>query len=150
MPEQSKRQGQNENEALGLLANGSAGDWEISVDETTREPDRWFVQLQGPSVYFSFEIPSPEMISQALDFLGVRSPSSSSKTRVSAENDSLVLGQHRQAPVILVRDDEYEERYFLVIGQMADPVVRFMIAGQDWKDIQEALRQASGDLEDEG
>ncbi len=151
MPVQRKQRGQpeNDNEDLGLMANGSSGDWEVAVDETTKGPDRWFVQLEGPSVCFSFEVPSPEMIPRALDFLGGPSSSKGPYAGFPAENGSLVLGKHRQTPVILVRDDEYKGRFFLVIGQEADVVVRFTIAGQDWKDIQEALRQATEDLEDE-
>jgi hypothetical protein len=152
MSAQRKQRGQpeNDNEGLGLMANGSSGDWEVAIDETTKGPDRLFVQIEGPSVYFSFEIPSPEMISRAFDFLGGVSSPQGPRARAPAQNGPLVLGQHRQTPVILVRDDEYEDRYFLVIGQEADFVVRFTIAGQDLKDIKEALRQASEDLEDEG
>jgi hypothetical protein len=54
----------NDNEGLGLMANGSSGGWEVAVDETSKGPARRFVQLEGPSVYFSFEVPSPDMISQ--------------------------------------------------------------------------------------
>lgn len=152
MPIQRKQRGQPENskEALGLMANGSSGGWEVSVDETTKGPERWFVQLEGPSVYFSFEIPSPEMIATALDFLGGCSSSKGAHALFSAENGSLVLGKHRQTPVILARDDEYKDRYFLVIGEEADVGVRFTITGQDLKDIREALHQASEDFEDAG
>jgi hypothetical protein len=90
------------------------------------------------------------MISQALNFLVERSSPQGPRARSSAENGSLALGKHRQTPVVLVHDDEYKDRYFLVIGQEADVVVRFTIAGKDLKDIQEALREATEDLEDEG
>lgn len=152
MPVQRKQQGQPEidNECLGLMANGSSGGWEVAVDESTKGPERWFVQLEGPSVSFSFEIPSPQTISQTLDFLGGRSSPKGSNARLSGENGSLILGKHQQTPVILVRDDEYKDRYFLVIGQEADVVVRFTIAGKDLKGITEALRQTMEDLEDEG
>jgi hypothetical protein len=152
MPVQRKQRGQseNDNESLGLMANGSSGEWEFTVDDTTKGPDRWFVQVEGPSVCFSFEVSSPDMICQALDFLGGRSSSKGSHASFSAENGSLLLGKHGQTPVILVRDDEYKDHYFLVIGQEADAVVRFTIAGKDLGDIKEALRQAAEDLEDEG
>jgi hypothetical protein len=150
MQSKQRRQPKNDNEGRGLMANGSSGNWEVAVDETTKGPERWFVQLEGPSVYFSFEIPSPDLIPKALDFLGGYSSSKGPHAGSSAENGSLVLGKHRQTPVVLVRDDEYEDRYFLVIEHEADVVVRFSIAGQDLKDIQEALSQATEDIEDEG
>lgn len=152
MPVQRKQreQPENDNECFGLMANGSSGEWAVAVDETIKGPERWFVQLEGPSVYFSFEVPSPEMISTALDFLGGSSSPKGPHARISAEIGSLVLGKHRQTPVVLVRDDEYKDRYYLVVGEEADVVVRFTIAGQGLKDIQEALRQAMEDIEDEG
>ena len=152
MPAQRKQRGEpeNDNENLGLMANGASGDWEVAVDETTKGPDRWFVQIEGPSIYFSFEIASPEMIAQALGFLEGHSSTHGSHAIFSTENGSLLFGKHQQSPVILVRDDEYKDRYFLVVGQEADVVVRFMIAGQDLKDVKEAFRQTTADLEDEG
>lgn len=151
MPIQRKQRGQHENnsEHLGLMANGSSGEWQIAVDETTKGPDRWFVQLEGPSVYFSFEIHSPGTISQALDFLEGRSSPKEPNAQSSEENGTLVLSKQRQTSVILVRDDEYTDRYFLVIRQEVDTVMGFTIAGKDLKDIQETLRQAIEDIEDE-
>src|ERR1700682_3156853 len=145
MPVQRKLPGrpENDDESLGLMANGSSGRWEVAVDETTAGPDRWFVQIEGPSAYFPFEIPSPEVISKALDFLGRRSSPKEPHARNSAGNGSLVLGGRQQTPVLLVRDDEYEDRYFLVFGQEAALAVRFTIAGKDLEDIREALRQAT-------
>lgn len=142
MQRNQRRKPETDNECLGLMANGSSGDWEVAIDETTKGPERWFVQLEGPSVHFSFEIPSPKIIAAALDFLGGRSS-------LSVEDGSLVLGNHRQTSAILVRDDEYKDRYFLMMGQGAEVVVRFTIAGQDLKDIREAFRQATEDLENE-
>jgi hypothetical protein len=152
MPMQRKQRGQpeNNNEALGLMANGSSGGWEVSVDEATKGPERWFVQLEGQSVYFAFEIPSPEMIATALEFLEGHSSPKGTHSQFSAENGSLILGKHRQIPVILVHDDEYKDRFFLIIGQEADVVVRFTIAGEDLTEIKEALRQATEDLEEQG
>jgi hypothetical protein len=152
MPVKRKQRGQpeNDNEGFGLLANGSSGAWSVEVDETTKGPERWFVQIEGPSVCFSFEVSSPGMISKALDFLGECSSSRVPHAGFSAAKGWLVLGQRRDTPVILVRDGEYTDRYFLVIGEEEDAVVRFTIAGQDLKDIQEALRQATEDIEDDG
>lgn len=150
MHRKQRGQPENENESLGLMANGSSGGWEVAVDETLKGPERWFVQLEGPSISFSFEISSPGMICRALDFFGGRSTPQGPRARFSAENDSLLLGKHRQTSVILIRDDEYKDRYFLVVGQEADVVVRFAISGQDVKDIMEALRQTAEDFEDEG
>jgi hypothetical protein len=47
-------------ENLGLLANGSSGSWEVSIDESVSGTERWFAQIEGPSLWLYFEIPSPE------------------------------------------------------------------------------------------
>src|SRR5688572_17469626 len=44
--------------AVGLLAYGSAGAWEVSIDESTTGEEKWFAQVEGPSVYLYFAIPS--------------------------------------------------------------------------------------------
>src|SRR5438067_10170353 len=56
-------------ENLGLLANGSSGRWEVSIDETVSGTERWFAQVEGQSLWLSFEIPSPEIISKVIQFL---------------------------------------------------------------------------------
>jgi hypothetical protein len=34
---------------IGLLANGSSGAWRVDVDESISGPERWFLQIEGPS-----------------------------------------------------------------------------------------------------
>jgi hypothetical protein len=150
MPTQRKPQahGEGDNGGLGLMANGSSGGWEVAVDETTSGPDRWFVQIEGPTTYCYFEIPSPGMVCKALEFLGGHGDPENLHAGPSDKNRSLVIGKHPKTPVILVRDDEYADRYFLVIGPKA-ALVWLSIAGKDLKDLTEALRQAVEDIEDD-
>jgi hypothetical protein len=63
-------------EALGLLANGSSGDWEVSIDQTTSGPARLLLEIEGRSVHLDFELPSLETIPKIIDFLEM-GPSSS-------------------------------------------------------------------------
>jgi hypothetical protein len=136
-----------DNGTFGLLANGSCGPWEIAIDETTSGPDRWFAQIEGPFVSLYFEIPSPDLAGKLLPFLEGRpqgQPVSSSDLAVT-----LVLGRADQTPVTLVRDDEYLDRCFLVIGPEARPVVRLTLAGADLTNLSGALRQVAEDLQEE-
>ncbi len=128
-------------EAFGLLANGCSGPWEIAVDEHISGADRWSVQIEGPSVSFYFEIPSLETISKMAQFLDRSIPSSET-------NDLLLISKDQQMPVTLIKDDEYADRFFLVVGPTANPMVRFTIAGKDVTDFLEALRQAIDDTSD--
>src|SRR5436305_11578214 len=52
-----------------LVANGLAGSWEISVDETTDGPQRWYLQIDGPMCYLNFRIADPIVVRASLDFL---------------------------------------------------------------------------------
>jgi hypothetical protein len=58
------------NESLGLTAIGSAGSWEVAIDETTSgTTQKWFAQIEGHSVYLYFAVQSPRVIDKMLDFL---------------------------------------------------------------------------------
>jgi hypothetical protein len=135
---------------FGLLANGSSGQWEVGIDETTTGPDRWFAQLEGPSVSFYFEISSVDIVAKMIQFLE-SSPAAKkhSPTRAGEGNGALVLSKDKKSPVTLVKDDEYEDRFFLVVGLMESPTVRFVLAGTDATQIADALRQVKEDLEAE-
>jgi hypothetical protein len=37
-------------ENLGLLADGSSGALEVSIDETITGLEQWFAQIEGPSI----------------------------------------------------------------------------------------------------
>jgi hypothetical protein len=127
---------------LGLLANGSFNGWDVNVDETTSGPDRWFLQIEGPSIYFNFEIPSLDTISQVGRFLGARQTG-----RGSRSNAELSIGENKHAPVRLLRDDEFADRFFLVIGPADAPLVRYALSGVDLKSVVAALEQVVEDLE---
>ena len=130
---------------LGLLAFGSCGGWQIHVDEATAGPDRWFLQIEGPSAYFDFEIPSPGVIVEVLRFLGPR-PAAVAR---SADRDfELVIGTDAHNPVGLRRDVEFDDRFFLVFGSPGTPVIHYTLAGEDVKCVAAALEHVLEDLRD--
>src|SRR2546429_6354439 len=103
--------------SFGLLANGSSGPWEITIDETTAGPDRWYAQIEGPSVTFCFEIPSLDVVGKMIQFLESRQPPARKRSDDSTDwNGSLLIGKDKRTPVTLVKDDEYEDRFFLAVG----------------------------------
>jgi hypothetical protein len=137
-------------ETFGLLANGSSGQWEVAIDETTTGANRWFAQLEGPAMSFYFEIPSVDIVAQMLQFLE-SSPAAKEQlpTRAGEGKGALVLSKDKKTPVTLVKDDEYGDRFFLVVGLMESPVVRFILAGTDAIQIADALKQVKEDLEED-
>jgi hypothetical protein len=135
-------------ENLGLLANGSSGPWEVSIDESVSGVERSFAQIEGPSLWLYFEIPSPDIIPKMIQFLlppGTKReemPSRSSRR----SNKLLDISKPEETPVSLVRDDEYKDRCFIVVGRSDSPIVRFSIAGEDLDNLVEALRQVEADI----
>jgi hypothetical protein len=124
---------------LSLLANGSSGRWDVAVDETTSGPDRWFLQIEGPAASLYFEIPSVDVVSRMLTLLSPHPEDGAGP---------LSVGTDEGTPVTLVRDDEYSDRFFLIVGPADRPIARFVIAGTDAAEIAEALRQARADIDD--
>jgi hypothetical protein len=145
VPKNSRTQVEN-NETLGLLANGSAGPWDVAIDETTSGVERWFAQIEGPTVCFYFEIVSPDIVKKMLQFLedGRKKPPNHSTKR----NGPLLIGKDKGMPVTLIRDDEYADRCFLLVGPRNRPLVRFALVGTDLASLTSALRQAAEDLEE--
>ena len=141
-----QRDSGTQDEDLGLLANGSSGPWEFSVDETISGTERWFAQIEGPSAYVYFEIPSPSIVREAVEFLAPSRDLKPESHFSSRPHDTLSISKAGGVPVSLVRDDEYEDRYFMVVGPGDSPVVRFTFAGEDLRNLVEALRQAEQDI----
>jgi hypothetical protein len=136
--------------ALGLLANGSSGPWDVAIDATTSGPDRWYAQIEGPLATFYFQVPSLGIVSEMVQFL---QPSSRAARRpsngVAEPSGRLVIGKDKKAAVTLIRDDEYSDRFFLTIGPAENPTVRFIIAGADVGHLANALCQVDEDLQDD-
>ncbi|HWG42319.1 MAG TPA: hypothetical protein VN688_05985 [Gemmataceae bacterium] len=139
------------NENFGLLANGSSGEWDVAIDEATSGVERWYAQIEGPTVYFYFEIPSLDIVGELLRFLERGLVAAKRSLNGSDErNGSLMIGKVKKTPITLFKDDEYLDRFFLVVGPTDSPMVRFVLAGKDAAEITEALRQVEEDLEEEG
>jgi hypothetical protein len=149
-PKKTRPAHERDSESFGLLANGSSGPWEVAVDEATGGHDRWFAQIEGPSVSFSFEVPSVEIVSQMRAFLESHPTATTHPVSASgAPNGWLVIGKDEKSPVSLVKDDECADRFFLVVGLPDSPVVRFLLGGGDAVQIADTLRQVEEDLQDQ-
>ena len=133
-------------QGLGLLANGSSGPWEFSVDETISGDERWFAQIEGPSVYISFEILSPDIVGEAATFLAPPDDKERELIGSAGGSNRLRISKSPGIPVSLVRDDEYKDRCFIVIGEGDSLTVRYTLAGEDLADLAEALRQANQEV----
>jgi hypothetical protein len=145
----SKHQRSSE-EAVGLLALGTSGPWEVAIDETLSGPVRYFAQIEGPSValYLPLKpLKANKAVDQALDFLA---HSRSSAAKASDKNGAtLTLAKNADTQVSLTRDDASDDRYFLVIESKSGLRIQITVADDDLTGIVEALRDAKDDLEDD-
>jgi len=141
----------NGTESLGLTAIGSVGGWEVAIDETTSgSTEKWFAQIEGPAVYLYFEVQSPHVIDRILEFLTEQSATSEGSLGLPDQrNGEIVLGKSKKETVTLVRDDEFRDRYFLIIETEARLIIRVTLGGTDLKSLVSALRQAKEDLDEE-
>lgn len=131
-------------ESVGLVANGSSGLWEIAIDQSLSGPDRWFAQIEGPSVYVYFEIASLQIVERATRFL-TRGKAGRNAAH-NSHNGRLALGSDKSTQVNLLKDDEFCDRYFLVIEPRSGLRIRFTVAGDDLTHLIDALRKAQEDL----
>ncbi len=132
-----------------LVASGSSGQWRVFIDETHAGPEKWYAQIQGPSVYFSFEISSAQTIDRLVHFLE-QIPVSNRSSRSKKDDRSLLIGRDKRLPVTVIRDEEYADRCFLVVGTGGGSLVRYSLAGAELAKFTEALRKARNELKSEG
>lgn len=131
---------------IGLLANGSSGQWEIAFEEATTGPPRWWMQVEGPAISLYFEISTPKIVHAIIALLETNSRLDAIGTNGRHRN-SLKIGKDKKAPVSIVNDDEYDDRAFVTIGPTDKPIVRVSICGDDKKHFVEALRQAAEEID---
>lgn len=137
-------------ENVGLAVFGSAGGWEVAIDQTTTTTDveRWFAQIESPGIYLYFAVQSPRVVDQMLDFLTPHANAAArSPGQPPLESAEIVVSKCSEEPISLISDDEFEDRYFLVAETKAGLVLRVTIDGVDLISLVGALRQAREDLD---
>jgi hypothetical protein len=125
---------------VGLTAYGRAGGWEVSVDEALSGIEKRFLQIEGPSVYLYFEIPSPGILQELARFL---EPPESLE---GEQRERLELGTFNGVAVDLLRDDEHADRFFFCIIAKGSGSVRITVAGDDLKALSMAVIQVRDEL----
>ncbi len=131
---------------LGLAANGSAGGWEVAVDETLEGREKWFAQIDGPSLSLYFPLSSPAAVGDMIRFLEQCRPGEAKAPHASAGDGAKRIGGARGAPVHLLRDAERPGGCFLLVGPSTRPCARFFLTGADVASLTRALKQAQEDL----
>ena len=139
--------------ALGLAACGHAGAWNVDLDETVQGPQKWFLQIEGPSVYLYFEIATPGAIEDLIGLLERPlsiSVSGDTPLETSQAHSALALGEFFGKPITWLRDSENDDRMFVLIRGSSPSALRIAIEGQGFADFLDALRQTRDELRHEG
>jgi len=137
---------ERESDSRGLTALGAAGGWQVDIDGSNSGlTQNWFAQIEGPAVYVSFEVQSPSVIEDMIEFLTERTADEFGIQRV--RESEIVVGIDEGAPVTLLRDDEFSDRFFLLMQSKKNLAIRVTIADTDLDSLLIALRQAQNELE---
>lgn len=144
MPDLGREGSKLQSFRVGLMAYGKAKDWEFSIDETIEGEDRWFAQIEGPSLSLYFEIPSPQMVIELASFLDSQEHASLNDPK------EIEIGHFNGSPVRILRDDEFQDRCFLTIQSNEMSNVRVTLLGDDLDAISNAVRQIRTEMHSNG
>ena len=134
LPIENKEKGVEESPVLALLSNGSSGRWSVTLDESTKDMEEWFLQIEGPSLHLFCELEDPGILNQFLKVLKTPSP------------QVFVIGCVNRIPLRVQWDMEDENTLFFTVGPASRPLVRCSIHGADIRALTEAIQQAVDDL----
>jgi hypothetical protein len=136
-------------DALGLLANGSSGRWDISVDESLNGREReWSLEIDGPQAYLVFRLRDLNVVRKALCYLelGLALHQTGAWCKREDQESPPILGRFGPASVSLLWDKEEFPRCFIVIGAEARSTLRLTLDREDIPMFVEALRQVADGL----
>lgn len=138
--------------AVGLIANGSAGSWDVNVDQTVSGVEKWFLQLDGPSFGLYLLIPGPPIVETVLTFLARHraAPTHVSGSQAVQQNVEIDIGSFAGSSVRFLWDEEGEGRLVILISGTETCRCRLTATPSDVRDLTEAFRQARDELADDG
>jgi hypothetical protein len=122
----------------GLAGVGSAGHFDVEIDEALDDPNDVQMNISTPGWSFRFNVSARSDVPRMLSFLREQTGS-----LVFSE---LAIGSFSGGPVLLIKDSEFADRFWLRAtgtGQM----IEFVLAGRDLADFTEAVTKAVEDLE---
>ena len=138
-------------ESFGLVANAVAGSWAIDIDESIEGAERWFAQIDGPSLYVNFQIASLDIIDEIAGFLRFHlCPDACNQPSKLAEAEDMLLSHFGGASVTLIWDSETNERCFIVISADSELSVRLCIDRGGVEELAKAFEEIRDELRIDG
>lgn len=137
-------------ESFGLVANGSADGWDVEIDESITGAERWFLQIEGPAVYFRLRIDGPKVVDRLLEFLDARLGSGLPGESGSSGEGEVPIGKVGRTDAQLTWDPEGEGHCLVSISNAGELTVQIRIIRKDAEALRSALLQVRADLCAEG
>ena len=113
---------------FGLSALGIAGD--LSVEVLSRPDGGWLLSIESTTWCFVFELSGPNAIGELAEFLQTYAG--------RAEFAEMAIGTFGGAVVRVVKDSEFEDRFF-IRATCTGPMVEFTLVGNAAKDFVSAV-----------
>lgn len=123
----------------GLVATGSAGCWNVAVDESL-DRQQYSFEIDTPNIYLVFQLRDLQVIPETLRFLTTADKPAGDR---AAE---LALGRFGSASVSLFWDNEPSLRCFLTVGPKGRSTLRLTLGPDDIRMLTEAVRDAASGL----
>ncbi len=133
-------------ESFGLVANGCAGPWSVDVDETLAGEHKWFLQVEGPTVYVYFQIDGPDVVDRWLRFAESHLQINTHADNHVAGSMELKIGHFGQTPVSFLWDPEGVGRGVLLVSGKGTSKLRIEMQRDDVERVVNALHQVRADL----
>jgi len=140
-----------------LAGSGRAGRWTITAWVTAAATDRWQIEVERSKCLFSdfsFNVPGPGVVGEILAFvektlgaeqygdLSVKMGGRESRTFTCPQ---LAVGWFAGVPVALYKDGG-EDRYFIVVSLSGQGALRFVLLGEELRELLVALGRLKGEL----
>jgi hypothetical protein len=135
-------------ERFGLVAFSSSGSWDLTIDESLDQEDKWTAEIEGPNIYISFSIRDLKVVEEALAYLERRNLDSPGHnlTAPSTGPGELTLGEFGSNSIVLVWDNEEFKRCFLIVGPRANSTMRLSLSGEDVEMLSKAFQEVVNEL----
>lgn len=135
----------------GVVANGSAGAWQVAVDETLAGTQQWFAQLESPNCYLYFEIQHPNVMAQIAEFVDSNLQREGSRAGCSESKPAeLKLGLCGGHTVEFLWDWDSSHRCFLLVRGVDEFRLRVTLLRSDLQALAGALQQVCAGLRADG
>lgn len=126
---------------IGLAGCGRSGEFDVAVDSIQAGDQKgWQLEIECRSWCFRFDLNGTGTVAALAEFLQMQNG--------QLKFGELELGMFHGAKVLIIKDDEFDDRFFLrASDEASETLVRFTLVDGAGQHLATAARQAADDLE---